>query len=303
MTASKFPSNYRLLSGVLALCCVNACATLYAETIVFQFRTTIDASPAGGPVDAPLVMTYAFDSNLQSPPDPLGFRAGYGPLAGMVLQIGDQVVTYSDQGHADQTGPASEIEVNLPATEDVYGVLAEEYSGTVITGTFYGLEFQSIECWLIDSDAQMLGSLALPLTPDFAKAADFLWIQVALRDPATGNGVGLAINESVNTPAEQRVPFSLTELTDPAAQVDDLQAEVLALGLPEKFERGLLPKLSNAQQELAKCHAHSASTAARQIGAFINEVNAQSGKAIPAVEADLLIANANIVLLMLTIQP
>ena len=65
------------LTGAAMACCaaiVLASPTrpLLAEDVTFQFTTTINASRVGGPADAPLVVTYTFDSDLENGTGSLG---------------------------------------------------------------------------------------------------------------------------------------------------------------------------------------------------------------------------------------
>jgi hypothetical protein len=62
-------------------------------------------------------------------------------------------------------------------------------------------------------------------------------------------------------------------------------ASVRALDLPAGIKRALLAKLTRAQRDLA---ANNRGGACGKLGAFINQVKAQSAKQIPAAAAQAL---------------
>jgi hypothetical protein len=74
-----------------------------------------------------------------------------------------------------------------------------------------------------------------------------------------------------------------------AAQIQSLMDQVESLGLPKGQENSLEAKLRAA---LASVQRGNESSASGQLGAFINEVEAQRGKKIPSADADALIAAA-----------
>jgi len=74
-----------------------------------------------------------------------------------------------------------------------------------------------------------------------------------------------------------------------AAQIQNLIDQIESLGLPKGQENSLEAKLRAA---LASVQRGNVSSASGQLGAFINEVQAQRGKKIPTAEADELIAAA-----------
>ena len=96
----------------------------------------------------------------------------------------------------------------------------------------------------------------------------------------------------VNDGAVDSAPDSvaITVATAPiAAQIQNLIDQVESLGLPKGQENSLEAKLRAA---LASAQRGNANSASGQLGAFINEVQAQSGKKIPSAAADALIASA-----------
>lgn len=81
---------------------------------------------------------------------------------------------------------------------------------------------------------------------------------------------------------------------DPAdVSVSILQTQVVNLGLPNGTQTSLLSKLQDA---IAAIQIGDFSTAIGDLGAFINEVSAQTGKKISPSDASALIATANAIL-------
>jgi hypothetical protein len=78
--------------------------------------------------------------------------------------------------------------------------------------------------------------------------------------------------------------------TPPPPKIAEVVATVQALGLAHGTERSLLAKLDAGQKSL---DAGRASAACGPLGAFANEVRAQSGKKIPGAHAAALIESAN----------
>jgi len=78
----------------------------------------------------------------------------------------------------------------------------------------------------------------------------------------------------------------------PPPTIADLVAEVTEGGLPRGTERSLLAKLKGAQRKLDADHLNGA---CGSLGAYINEVRAQSGKKLEAAYAEDLIVEATAV--------
>ena len=85
------------------------------------------------------------------------------------------------------------------------------------------------------------------------------------------------------------------ELPPPDA-LRSLSALVASYGLSNGVERSLTAKLQNAIAALEAANAGSRRDAANKIGAFINAVEAQRGKALTAAQADELTAKAQRIL-------
>ena len=90
-----------------------------------------------------------------------------------------------------------------------------------------------------------------------------------------GDGLGDACDPTDDRPADRRL--------------EDLAADVEGLDLESGRTNSLVSKLEAARASLARGNTRAA---CGQIGAFVNEVRAQSGKSIPAGEADALVAAA-----------
>ena len=75
----------------------------------------------------------------------------------------------------------------------------------------------------------------------------------------------------------------------PGTTIPSLIAQVQALGLPHGLENSLVVKLNAAEAALNRGKAE---TASNQLKAFMNQVQAQRGKKIPASDADALLAAA-----------
>lgn len=100
----------------------------------------------------------------------------------------------------------------------------------------------------------------------------------------------------VNDGAANSAPASVTITVTPppvAAQIQSLIVQVRSLGLPHGTENSLLAKLNAA---LASVNRGDIGSAEGQLGAFMNEVNAQRGKKISEQDADALIAAAQAII-------
>ena len=77
-----------------------------------------------------------------------------------------------------------------------------------------------------------------------------------------------------------------------AAQVSALIARVQTFNLSQGIENSLDTKLQNVLAALSAARGGNASNVCGQMGAFINETQAQSGKKLTVAQADQLIAAA-----------
>lgn len=87
------------------------------------------------------------------------------------------------------------------------------------------------------------------------------------------------------------IVFTPTE-SDPTDLIVDLMQEVVALNLKHGIANSLDAKLDHAFDALMDSATYNDISAVNSLDAFINAVNAQRGKAIPAADADALIAAA-----------
>ena len=286
----------RTLTGAaLAFCAAILLASptrpLLAEDVTFQFTTTIDASSVGGPVNAPLVATYTFDSQLANGTGPFGIDS-YGPLR-MWLQVGDQSVTASGN-------PGSGILVgnnwgNGTTDGDGYDVRFENFGD--VSGQLFGLDVLFFRFLLVDSDGTMLTSSDLPLSPAFASGTEFIQIDMFLFDPTTGEGIYLSY-EFPDTPPEDKTPFSLTMVDDPISLISDLSLSVQAL-----VDGGVsLPADGKSLQATldAVFKANDAPAAIGSLNGFIGQVQAyiNNGKLTP-VQGQSLIDAAWLIIFVL----
>lgn len=84
----------------------------------------------------------------------------------------------------------------------------------------------------------------------------------------------------------------VVEIPDPLLLMDVLMQQVADLGLHGGIENSLIVKLNAAMRKLTDGNERNDIAAINSLMAFINEVEAQSGKKIPQLDADDLIAAA-----------
>ncbi len=85
------------------------------------------------------------------------------------------------------------------------------------------------------------------------------------------------------------VTVNIVAPADPQEMTKDLIKVVSSLGLPEGIQNSLTSKLSNVIKSLEKGQTNAA---INQLNAFINEVQAQSGKKLTSEQANMLILEA-----------
>jgi probable HAF family extracellular repeat protein len=96
-----------------------------------------------------------------------------------------------------------------------------------------------------------------------------------------------------------REAFVLRVNLDPSALILALIDQVKGLNLKYGIQNGLDSKLDAALQALGDVNNHNNAAAVNALSAFINAVQAQGGKAIPAADADALIAAATVIIHLL----
>ena len=279
MTSTK----RQMLTGAALGCCAaillaSPTTRLLADDVTFQFTTTISATPVGGPANAPLVVTYTFNSQLA-----IGTGPGtdsYGPLR-MKIEVGDQSVT--------AFGLNSGILVGNNwggGTEDGYQPQVDNSAD--VSGQLFGLDFMFFRFLLVDTDGTMLTSSELPLSPDFASGADFIQVIIALYDPTTGEVFELQIDEFPDTPSELKTPFTLTLVDDPISLISELSLSVQAL---VDGDASLPADGKSLQVTLdAAFNANNATAAIGSMNGFIWQVEAyiKNGKLTPVQGQNLI---------------
>jgi len=285
------------LTGTALACCAaillaSPTRPLLADDVTFQFKTTIKAIPVGGSKDAPLVVTYTFDSEMEPLPESTPSFTVYYPIR-MTLQVGDPCGTASGFGAiivgnnwGDGTSDGYDVRFVFP--EDVSGQL-------------FGLDVVFFRFVLADFDATMLTSSDLPLSPAFASGTDLVQVDLTLVDPTTGNTFDLGLNEGPDTPPKDKTPFSLTRvnLGDPLTLLSNLRTDVVSLGLSQGLQDGLLAKLDDALQALTDGNKKNDHVAINKLEEFISQVSAQRCKKISEADADVLINEAENVIIVL----
>jgi hypothetical protein len=80
-----------------------------------------------------------------------------------------------------------------------------------------------------------------------------------------------------------------------AQQIGDLKTTVESLNIQNGIANSLDAKLQAIEEALAASNAGDKPSACNKLNAFLNEVNAQSGKALTTDQASQLVAAANAV--------
>lgn len=259
-----------------------------AEDVTFQFKTTIDASRAGGPRNAPVVVTYTFDSQLADGDS--GDHHGYYTPFQIAIQIGDDCVAASSGA--------------IFIWDDISGTDGYDVRPETISGQLFGYEVTFFRFVLASNDGTMLYGTSLPVSPAFADDADQFQVSLDLHDPLTGENVYLSSGNDPGTAVEYRTPFSLTlvHMAGPDTLIAALGLGVFELDLAREFESSLLAALTGALNALSDDRKNKTRIAVSHLQVFINKVNAQRGKAISVDDADGLIADAQNIVLVLQLK-
>ena len=142
--------------------------------------------------------------------------------------------------------------------------------------------------WLYDTTANMFGSDALPLSPNAMDAANSNYVEISAYDLYNNwyGHVGIVNNYSISTVPCGGVEDLLTYLA----------AELIALNLHAGISNSLDVKLQAVFDMFTDLKGKKLKSAINHMEAFINEVEAQSGKHIPEEDADHLLDLAEAVL-------
>jgi hypothetical protein len=255
-----------------------------AEPVSFQYRTTVDATDVGGEPLTPVRLIYTFDSNLAPGSGFTGsgpIFSGYGPLSGVVLEVGNRCVRVS--------GPGTAISVfndaGFDPVTDSYDVRADTSAGAVVSGPLFNLTLTFFRFLLVDNDSTMFTSTALPLTPDFAALAELQHVELRLMDPVT-----LAVFSLV---ADSGFQLSFHR---PVESLQALLATTEALNIQAGLKKELTKRLQAALNDLNDGSPSKIHHASSQLSEYIHLVEAQRGKKIPAATADQLTADARSVI-------
>ena len=152
------------------------------------------------------------------------------------------------------------------------------------------------------------------VAPSLATHCALFWAEYAcvVNDPATGTSfastvslpdtltvaVGSQFDILAQSPCNGQYSLVLVP-GDPAALLQSLVNAVLALNLNQGIENGLDAKLEAAIQALEDINQNNDVAACNALQAFINAVQAQSGNKIPQSDADVLIDQAESIMVSL----
>lgn len=263
------------LAGIIA----PAGAAAAPPVTSFQFTTTVDATTVGGDAAAPLRILYQYNPDLAAGSGPIGAGetfASYGPLEKVIVEVGDQCVSFSGDG----TGITVFNNAGTTFVEDSYDVRADVPA--TVGKQLFGLDFTFTRFLLVDSAATMFTSTALPTSPAFADEADFQQTVIELADPVTGEGSSLHAGDA---------PYALTTF-DPPAQIGAILDDVRALQVRGSLIQQLAAPLEDARAQLAGTLTQkNLNKGVQQLQRFINLVNANR-RTLGGATADSLVAFA-----------
>jgi len=147
----------------------------------------------------------------------------------------------------------------------------------LINATYMQTLFE--DAWFVARDENIMARLAL----NFVESDEAKTRTASAHDEATM----VAIGETDDLQSQTFTP-STGEVLTPADAIERLIAKVRSLNLHKGTENSLIAKLESAIKSLDKGKDNAA---VNKLGAFVNEVEAQSGKKIGADDASDLIAD------------
>ena len=184
------------------------------------------------------------------------------------LSNGDRDIAYQP------VGGAAETRISIPGFQRNPSVI-----GNLISFESSATEFGVAELFLYDTSTNRLYRPVTPAPTKFLNDITFSNGQYRIVYATPLNDPGLIICAFT---------FQLPEST--SDDIDDLIALVRSFELKDGAENSLIAKLENALDALDD---GDTTTACASLSAFVNEVQAQSDKKIPAAQANQLINSAN----------
>ncbi len=292
IASSGLPVSFSIFSGPATIAGNTVTLTGAGSVTVRASQEGNETYSAATPVDQSFTVnqksasvTPAAASKTYGAADP----AFTGTLSGFLT--GDGVTaTYSRTAGESVAGSP----YTISATLNPAGVLGN-YTITYNTASFT-INKKAITV-TADAKSKIYGTADPPLTYTFSPA-------LVSGDSFTG-ALSRVAGEAVGTYAIQQGTLALNSnytltfvganltitgtTNDAILLIQNLTTYVKSCGLPKETENSLTSKLDNAIKSLQKGNE---TAAINQINAFINEVNAQRGKKIPADQADHLISEA-----------
>jgi len=271
---------YKLLL-FLGFSCLSATLAVRASVTTFADRTAWDAAVAGTPVFAETFDGFTSDTSLDPAVD-------LGPFS--LWHVGGLL-----------TDGRSLIDAAPFLFDTIDGTPGVEFY--VDDGTYHAEILFDRPVWAFGADWLRAGNSGNPLEITAYDGAGTALFTVTLGD---GRAVFLGFTTS---PPESIERITLTNAINDGFRMDNLAAaenapagplsllaalenEVLALGLPRGLETSLLAKLNAAELILTDVVPENDPAAVNVLEAFVNQVEAQSGKKISTADADALIAAA-----------
>jgi hypothetical protein len=178
-----------------------------AALLTFRFETTMDTTAYGGAANTPLSVLYTFDSTAPngSGPGAVDSTSGSYAMLNLEIRLGDQFTSASGAG---MSNGISLFNDTGPYIEDGY----EALSVGPFSGQIFGRDIHYFVFQLTDKNHTMFSDTSLPLSPDFAAAADYQHVGFYFPDLTS-----FSLVEFAAMPAEQRTPFTLNLVPEPSS--------------------------------------------------------------------------------------
>jgi autotransporter-associated beta strand protein len=151
-----------------------------AAPVTFTYRSTTDASAEGGPVNDPVTLTYTIDSTLANGTGDLAIdsqHGSYGPWNG-TLTVGNQTVKLTGGTIDTWNDIAIPYGAGSGPMEDGYDIqwdsgYASTFFGGSSSGKLFGHALDFFRILIVDDNATMLSSNALPTNASFAPQVNY----------------------------------------------------------------------------------------------------------------------------------